>query len=280
MPRSAFVVVVCAALLNGGLAHAQKAGFKRDIARTHYQLGAKYYEVAQYRKALAAFNEAYKLEPMAGLLYNIARCHEALGELEPAIKQYREYLKQRPGAPKKAVLLVKIENLEKAQIARRASEAAAKQAAATKAAATRPAVQQPVVPAALPVEPAEQPAPVPEHSPGRGGWIKTGGWITLGVGGAALIAGAALGGVVGSKQADYEAAQGKTWPELQAMEDDARTYEAAHTGLLISGGVLAAVGGGMLIYHYLLSPAEQPARVTLAPLVGGPAVGFCAAGRF
>lgn len=269
------IIAAVLCMLCPGSARAQvKSGdFKRDIARTQYKLGAKYYEVGEYPRAMAAFKEAYRLTKLAGLLYNIGRCHELLGETAEAIKLYRQYLQERPNASNASVLKVKIENLQKALDEK-------KKPAPVK----RPPVK-PVKPAPAPeVDPPgkvvvkEEPVPATPTDRRRGGWDKTTGWIGLGLGGGALVAGAVLGSMVSSAESDYENATGKTWPELQAMKDSGRAKANASTALFITGGVLAAAGSGLLIYHYLIKKEEHQ-KVTLLPL-GGSVFGVAARGRF
>lgn len=50
------------------------------------------YEQGDYRKALEAFDAAYKLAPLPAFLYNVAQCHRQLGAYERAAFFYRRFL--------------------------------------------------------------------------------------------------------------------------------------------------------------------------------------------
>ena len=199
---------------------------------------------------------------MPGLQHNIARCHEVLGELKAAIKHYRLFLEQLPGSPKEAVVKLRIQSLE-ARLAQ--------QPKAATSASPKPA------PAAVP--PAAPPD-VGRRPTGRA-WVKPTGWITLGVGGAALVAGAICGGMVSAKNQEHaDNRDTLTYDELQQIVDQAEGYQGAQVGLLVAGGVLAAAGGGLLLWHYLGRGAERAKeRVVVFPVISG-SVGLAARAHF
>ncbi len=262
------VIMLCA-----GVARAQVKSddFKRDLARAQFKIGAKYYEVGEYRKALDAFGEAHRLSQKPGLLFNIGRCHELLGEPGEAVKFYRRYLKEKPAAPNAGVLKVKVENLQRALDAKKPPESVKPEPVKPE-----PVKPEPVKPPGKVVvdEPGSEPAP----ADGSPGWIKTTGWIALGVGAGTLVAASVLGGMVLSDEEHFAETEQRTWIELQALEQSGREKADASTALFVAGGVLAAAGGGLLIYHYLIRK-DRPAAVTLVPL-GGEVFGVAAVGRF
>lgn len=110
--------------------------------------------------------------------------------------------------------------------------------------------------------PAEKPAPIPESGPGTG--LVPGG-VLLGVGGAAAIAGAVLGGLALGKYDKLDACGYQDGVALcdgdlpsgaqQSAISDANTFADASTGLLISGGVVAVVG---IVLMLALPPESAP----------------------
>jgi len=76
------------------------------------------------------------------------------------------------------------------------------------------------------------------------------GWVTLGLGGAALIAGGVMGGLALGMHSDLSDACGETAvcpASEQDNLDDFRTFGNASTGLFVVGGVLAATGVTLLV---------------------------------
>ena len=50
-------------------------------ARAHFERGRTFFEVDEYRKAIAEFKAAHIEKPDPAFLYNIAECHRRLGEV-------------------------------------------------------------------------------------------------------------------------------------------------------------------------------------------------------
>ncbi len=57
------------------------------------------YDLKDYEKALAEAEQAYRLYPLAQILFNIAQCHKALKHWERAAFFYQRYLSRLPAAP-------------------------------------------------------------------------------------------------------------------------------------------------------------------------------------
>jgi tetratricopeptide (TPR) repeat protein len=74
-------------------------------ARVKYTEGNEAYEQGDFRKALAAFNEAYQLAPLPGFLFNVAQCHRQLGAYERAAYFYRRYLSLSEKEPANAPMV-------------------------------------------------------------------------------------------------------------------------------------------------------------------------------
>src|SRR4051794_13304747 len=84
--RAALLSIVCLGLLSR-LALADAAG-----ARAHFDKGRTFFEVDEYRKAIAEFKAAHIEKPDPAFLYNIAECYRRLGEVPEALQFYRRFL--------------------------------------------------------------------------------------------------------------------------------------------------------------------------------------------
>ena len=256
-------ILVCLVLVLPAVAGAQTAAVK-SVARKHYELGEQLYKISNYTKALAEFKEAYRLYPKAGLLFNMARCHEVLAQLEPALKFYRLYLEKKPLAPNRELVVTRISMLEARQKKARES---AKPKPAEKLKASAPAL--------APVK--SEPAPQPRRT-----WRRTAGWVALAAGGAVLAGGLVMGGLAAAKSSEYDdvKAGDRYHDQLKSIREEGEDYETAQVAMLVAGGVIAAAGGGLLLWEFLGSDKERPADVVLAPMISGQGLGLAAGGRF
>jgi tetratricopeptide (TPR) repeat protein len=98
------VIVATAVLLAGGAAFAD--------ARQHFLAGQDYYTQGRYEKAIAEFEEAYRLDPRPLLLYNLAQAWEKIGNLEKAVDYLKKYVEADPGNDDRATLVERISTLE------------------------------------------------------------------------------------------------------------------------------------------------------------------------
>jgi len=102
-------------------------------ARKHFELGKRYFQVNEYRKAIDEFKAAHILEPDPAFLYNLAECHRRLGEDKEALTFYRRFLSlSPPGNPQRAVAEKRVAEIEAAE----ANPAAAPPAPSSPAVAT------------------------------------------------------------------------------------------------------------------------------------------------
>jgi len=69
-------------------------------ARAHFERGRTFFEVDEYRKAIAEFKAAHIEKPDPAFLYNIAECHRRLGEVPDALVYYRRFLATTPPGDK------------------------------------------------------------------------------------------------------------------------------------------------------------------------------------
>jgi len=84
-------------------------------ARAHFELGRRYFQVDEYRKAMEEFKAAHIEEPDPAFLYNIAECHRRLGENKEAVVLYRRFLGLiPPNAPARANVEKRIAELQSA----------------------------------------------------------------------------------------------------------------------------------------------------------------------
>src|SRR3954467_9763011 len=65
-------------------------------ARVHFEKGRTFFEVDEYRKAIAEFKAAHIEKPDPAFLYNIAECYRRLGEVPEALQFYRRFLATTP----------------------------------------------------------------------------------------------------------------------------------------------------------------------------------------
>lgn len=88
--RAVLLSIVCLCLLPR-LARADATN-----ARAHYDKGRAYFEVDEYRKAIAEFKSAHIEKADPAFLYNIAECYRRLGEVPEALQFFRRFLATAP----------------------------------------------------------------------------------------------------------------------------------------------------------------------------------------
>jgi tetratricopeptide (TPR) repeat protein len=239
--------------LPASLASAQEPDpAKTELAKRHFALGELYYNQGNYAKALAAFEESYALSQRDALLYNIGRCQEALGELAKALAAFERYAdKTRDPDPN---LKARIANL-RARLA------------------TRPPLT--ATPASTP---ATVPAPADPAPSTPQSWMRPTAWVLVGVGAAALAAGAALGATARARADEVSEAYragNREWASVADTESSGKSLEKGAIASFVVGGVLAA--GGVILH--LVAPRRER-RVVLAPILDGQSAGLAAGGRF
>ena len=131
---------------------------RTEKAREHYLQGDAYYKLEKYGNALQEYEQAYLAKQDASFLYNIAQCRRLMGDKAEAIKFYRQYLKDAPNAPNRAVAEKHIKDLEAALAAPGGGPPPP-----TPSPGSPPAPVSPLVSAPPPVMPA--PAPASPTSP-------------------------------------------------------------------------------------------------------------------
>jgi len=99
-------------LLAATTARADDADDER-AAREHYKRGAAAFKSGDFPEAIYELDEAYKLKPVPGLLYDLARSYDKLGDRIHSIKYYREYLaKSAPDSPHREAAAARLAELQ------------------------------------------------------------------------------------------------------------------------------------------------------------------------
>jgi tetratricopeptide (TPR) repeat protein len=133
---------------------------RTEKAREHYLQGDAYYKLEKYSNALQEYEQAYLAKQDPSFLYNIAQCRRLMGDKADAIKFYRQYLKDAPNAPNRAVAEKHIKDLEVAL-----AGPAGTPPPPTSSPGSPPAPVSPVVAIPPPQMPAPAPGPASTTSP-------------------------------------------------------------------------------------------------------------------
>jgi len=223
---------------------------EKSLAQMRFKVGQQLYDIAKYDKALQEFEKAYRLYPLPGLLFNIARCHELLGNLKQAISNYERFVEKEPESPHAPMVRARVKSL-KERLAGGLNKTV----------------------------PHSEKATGPDKAHTRT-WRWSAGWAAVGVGGAAVIAGVVFGALAAGKSADHDETRdsGGVYDDLIDLKQAGERYESAQIGLLVAGGVLAALGGGFLVWELMGQEDESAsAKAEVAPIVSEHSFGL--AGR-
>lgn len=239
------------ALLVASPAYAQQERDER--ARLHFESGRSYFAEGAYERALQEFEQAYALSPRTAMLFNVGTTLERLGLWERAADAFAQYLRETPDEPNRDTLERRVENL-RARAAR------------------RDAPPDPT--------PDPTPGPTPARSSGGGDGLVLGGIVSLGVGGAALIAYAIFGGLTLAEQGRIEEGCGRTRTCTPAQVADMDTFALA-ADIMWPIGLAAAAAGGVLLALGLTSGGESgSASVGVAPSASASEAGVLVWGSF
>lgn len=158
------------------------------LARKLYKHGDRLYSLGRFAEAKAKFSKAYEVLPLPGFLFNIAQCHRQLDECPRAIFFFKGYIRKRPDARNRDLVLRLIKECEQ-RIAEKKRLAAEEKRRREEAERRRRAITQPVVkvvPVPTPVGPKKDEPPVHRR------W-----WFWTAVGGSVLAVALAVGLGVG-----------------------------------------------------------------------------------
>jgi len=81
---------------------------------------------------------------------------------------------------------------------------------------------------------------------------------------------------------DTAVKDGKTYGELKEIDDTGSAYGTVQIVTLVVGGVAAAAGAGLLLWHYLGKSGDKAARtsVSVSPFFSEHGFGLCGGARF
>ncbi len=244
-------------------------------AKGSHTAAKQFLERGQYDKAIQAWNDAYGFDcSRPSVFANLSNAYERLGDKAMTIAVIEIALDRDPEADK-ATLTTKVENL-------RATLASEPKAGAESHGASGKPEGGPEAPKGGPVAAPDKPGPVKHERP-----FGVAPWVTLGVGGAALVAGIPLLIVGRGKVADAE----KVCPTHKLCDNATRdlgntgnTFTGVGIGLLAGGGAIAI---GSLVWQ-LAGNRERPVRdassrglyLTFDPVVSPSLSGAWVTGRF
>lgn len=225
------------------------------------------FRAGEYDKAIDLFQRAYTLDPQPNYLFNIGRVYEEKGDLEKAVANYQEFVKQ-PGVDIEA----REAATERLKVLRRTLAELEEDKQPNTGGAVDPSVDAPT--------PAEEAAAAKKRK------LRIAGYSLLGVGGATLVIGAVFGGLAIGKSNDAKDAA--FVDDKLALRQEAAGRAKVGDGLLITGGVLAAVGLVLVLVTLGKGKKKNGDTARLRPLVaphptawfGRSSAGLSFAGRF
>lgn len=271
--RWIFVTSLLAALaLPASPAQAQKKPSKANLAaaKAQFEAAETHYRLQEYEQALDAYKESYRLSQQPELLFNIGQCYRKLGRDEEALLSYQAFLRDVPKSPNRAEvegLIARTQENIAAKAAATAAEEEAKRLAAAEAAqreedARREAERRAALDASQPASsPVSAPAPIVTPTTPEEGAAPAG-RVWLGLGGAGLAGGLALGGValLGARRASDLQLDGNAQESRDAL-DQALLLGNFSTGLCVAGAAGLVVG----IVLGRRSAQDEPVSLVLSP---------------
>ncbi len=143
-----------------------------------------------------------------------------------------------------------------------------------------------LIAAPRPAEPVAAPAPAPPDLDAQRSerWKKTAGWTAVGLGGAAILTGVIFGALAEQKEGEYQdgVKEKQIYYEQLQVEEAGRRYQTVSIASLVAGSVLAAAGGGILLWNTLGRREKKPDSVeaAFAPFATGTGAGITGRVRF
>ncbi len=221
-------------------------------ARALYDAGAVAFTDGRFEDALERWQQAYALSPHVALLFNIGTAYDRLGRAAEAVEFYQSYLEGQPEAQNRNYVLRRIEILAVLAESQGSNEGAPGGEPPGEEVSQGEATDGTEATGESSDESTNEPLETgPEDSIGEGplpsnesAGVPIGAVVTLGVGGAALIAGVVTGLLARGRHADLETncPSGICGEEFQGDIDGLRRMTRATDALLIGGGVVAAGG--------------------------------------
>lgn len=206
-----------------------------DVARVEAlsEEGAAAFGAGDFTRAIALFEEAYTITPVANLLYNIALCHERLNDPATAARYYKQFiLAPDADAEVRAVALARMEEIEQATRGSQVGALNGGDAGATNTPPTQP-----------------------QSAPKSQGLSNTGtiGIVTAGAGALLLGAGGVFGVLALNDQDDFDRARD---PLTKAQAQDNAETKALTADILMGAGAAALITGTVLLVIDLTGDSE------------------------
>lgn len=235
-----------------------------DEARSLFQAGSSAYGEGRYENALDYFARSYELSGRSVLLYNMAAAADRLRRDEDALQWYRQYLEEVPEPAKAAEVRSRISVLQRTLERPKAADESADADLAP--GADEPSEEE----GESTAEPLVLGTEVASDGKARG--LGVPGWILVGVGAGMLVGGAITGGLALSLDGDLaDRCDPVCAPEDQSDIDRRNTLATVSTAVLVSGGVIAAVGALLLLLRS--GRGEERGEPAFTPVLGPQMVG-------
>ena len=223
-------------------------------ARALYAAAQAAFHEGRFENSLQYFQRAYELTRRPALLYNLGVTYDRMRRDEEALAAFEQYLREEPDAENVREVEGRVAVLRQALA--RTTDTQATSAETTPVEATTRVEPTPVETA--PIDRTPPIVTAPSNDPGPGPWI------VVGVGGAAVVAGAVLLAVAAADVAAVEGASpGTHWSEVRGAYDRSEAES-------IAGGVLLGVGAAAAIAGVVWAVAGSGgSEVEVAPTAGG-----------
>ncbi|MCB9594988.1 MAG: hypothetical protein H6719_19860 [Sandaracinaceae bacterium] len=198
-------------------------------AREHFQIATRYYDEGRFIEAAQQFEEAFELSGRAELQYNAYIAYREAHQSRRAAAMLEGYLEQVPNAPDRVNLQARLEELRRVIEQEQQRQEQLTDAERRAEENSRRAEQE--------ARARREAEAAPEAWP----------WVVFGVGAAATIAGAVVGGLALSEASALRGEcddMGQCLPQVNLDErrDNARTMALVGDFLLFGGGAVAVTG--------------------------------------
>jgi tetratricopeptide (TPR) repeat protein len=237
------LAVIASLTLTAPIVAAPRAAAQEDVpadadARALFDEGRAAYTAGRFEDAVRAFRRAYVLSPRYQLLYNIGQAELRGGHDDRALQAFEGYLRQAPPDASD-----RSEVQERVTVLRSMGVTPSTLPADQPTPDTEPASDAPTT---TTTETRTTSADLPDaSSSSSSSGADPAPWILVGIGGAAVVAGAILMGVgVSEAQRVTDAPSGSRWVDLAGAADSANTLWGV--GIAAAAVGLAAVGAGIV----------------------------------
>lgn len=232
-----------AAVCSPTVARADSAA---ELARRHNAEAEKAFNLGRFAEAIIHYEKAYQAKQVSELLYNLGQCHKRLGSLEhlkKALFYFEAYQNNATDLASSRELEATI-----AEVKQRIAALRAQQSTEAK-------------------------------------WRGPTGWVALSVGGASLVTGIVFSVLAKQKTDEFQQGveQKRPWGELDEIDRTGKQVQTVQIVTLAVGGVLAGVGGGLLLWDMLgrRGSHESPrAGARVIPWATASGVGLSGVARF